>query len=192
MSKKLTEYVVKTGIVPVESYEIYQYGFQIGLEMLFSFVVCFGVARYLHMIPEFVVYTGIFMLLRTYAGGVHLNSFRACFTCSIIVQTVTLLISNKFKFTVINAWLIILASAIFIVKVAPVESINRELDSDEKIHCKKVTMRILFGIILFTGCCTVGGMSNTVSLIALTVLVILISQYVGIVKFKIEKSKNER
>lgn len=100
--------------------------------------------------------------------------------------------SNKFKFTVINAWLIILASAIFIVKVAPVESINRELDSDEKIHCKKVTMRILFGIILFTGCCTVGGMSNTVSLIALTVLVILISQYVGIVKFKIEKSKNER
>lgn len=30
------------------------------------------------------------------------------------------------------------------------------------------------------------------SLIALTVLVILISQYVGIVKFKIEKSKNER
>lgn len=35
-------------------------------------------------------------------------------------------------------------------------------------------------------------MSNTVSLIALTVLVILISQYVGIVKFKIEKSKNER
>lgn len=83
-------------------------------------------------------------------------------------------------------------SAIFIVKVAPVESINRELDSDEKIHCKKVTMRILFGIILFTGCCTVGGMSNTVSLIALTVLVILISQYVGIVKFKIEKSKNER
>ena len=178
MSKKLTEYVVKTGIVPVESYEIYQYGFQIGLEMLFSFVVCFGVATYLHMIPEFVVYTGIFMLLRTYAGGVHLNSFRACFTCSIIVQTVTLLI--------------ILASAIFIVKVAPVESINRELDSDEKIHCKKVTMRILFGIILFTGCCTVGGMSNTVSLIALTVLVILISQYVGIVKFKIEKSKNER
>ena len=137
LSKKLTEYVVKTGIVPVESYEIYQYGFQIGLEMLFSFVVCFGVATYLHMIPEFVVYTGIFMLLRTYAGGVHLNSFRACFTCSIIVQTVTLLISNKFKFTVINAWLIILASAIFIVKVAPVESINRELDSDEKIHCKK-------------------------------------------------------
>ena len=69
MSKKLTEYVVKTGIVPVESYEIYQYGFQIGLEMLFSFVVCFGVATYLHMIPEFVVYTGIFMLLRTYAAG---------------------------------------------------------------------------------------------------------------------------
>lgn len=70
---------MKTGIVPVESYEIYQYGFQIGLEMLFSFVVCFGVATYLHMIPEFVVYTGIFMLLRTYAGvPLPNNSYNSC------------------------------------------------------------------------------------------------------------------
>ena len=192
LSKKLVDYVINVGAVPEESYAVYQYGFQIGLEMILSFGVCFWMAIYLHMIPEFVVFTGIFMLLRTYAGGVHLNSFGACLTCSATVQTLIFLINNKFKFTTINAWVIILASAILIAKAAPEENINKELDSDEKIHCKKVTMRILFGIILFTGCCTVGGMSNTVSLIAFTVLVILISQYVGIVKFKIEKSKNER
>ena len=39
------------------------------------------------MIPEFVVFTGIFMLLRTYAGGVHLNSFGTCYVCSVAVQT---------------------------------------------------------------------------------------------------------
>lgn len=192
LSEKLTRYVIKTGAVSSESYAVYQYGFQIGLEMLCCFVVCLGIAIYLHLIPEFVVFTVIFMLLRTYAGGIHLNSFEACFICSVTIQTLILLINNEYKFTVTNAWIIILVSMILILKAAPVESINRELDSEEKAHCKKVTMKILVGIITFAGCCTVGGVKDTVSLIALTVLVVLISQYIGVIKFKIEKSKNER
>lgn len=50
-SEKLTGYIVKSGVVPEESYAIYQYGFQIGLEMLSCLLVCFGIAVYLHMIP---------------------------------------------------------------------------------------------------------------------------------------------
>ena len=73
-SEKLTGYIVKSGAVPEESYEIYQYGFQIGLEMLSCLLACFGIAVYLHMIPEFAVVTGIFMMLRSFVGGVHLNS----------------------------------------------------------------------------------------------------------------------
>ena len=73
-SEKLTGYIVKSGAVPEESYEIYQYGFQIGLEMLSCLLTCFGIAVYLHMIPEFAVVTGIFMMLRSFVGGVHLNS----------------------------------------------------------------------------------------------------------------------
>ena len=69
---------------------------------------------------------------------------------------------------------------------------SKELDSDEKIHCKKVTIKNMVGIIIFAGCCTVGNRNDTVSLIAMTILVVLISQYVGVIKFKIEKSKNER
>ena len=80
-SEKLTSYIVKSGAVPEESYEIYQYGFQIGLEMLSCLLACFGIAVYLHMIPEFAVVTGIFMMLRSFVGGVHLNSFDACFIC---------------------------------------------------------------------------------------------------------------
>lgn len=125
LSEKLTGYVIKTGAVSAESYAIYQYGFQIGLEMLCCFVVCLGIAIYLHLIPEFAVFTGIFMLLRTYAGGVHLNSFKACFVCSVAVQTLALFIDSKYKFAVTNAWIIILVSAILILKAAPVESINR-------------------------------------------------------------------
>lgn len=192
LSEKLTGYVIKTGAVSAESYAIYQYGFQIGLEMLCCFVVCLGIAIYMHMIPEFAVFTGIFMLLRTYAGGVHLNSFRACFICSVAVQTLALFINSKHKFTVVNAWIIIIICAILILIVAPAESINRELESNEKEYCKKVTLKILIGVFIFAGCCTIGGIDDMVSLVAMTVLVILISQYIGVAKYKIEKSKDER
>ncbi|MCI8748075.1 MAG: accessory gene regulator B family protein [Lachnospiraceae bacterium] len=192
LSEKLTGYVINTGTISAESYAVYQYGFQIGLEMLCCFVVCLGIAVYLHMVPEFAVFTVIFMLLRTYAGGVHLNSFQACFICSVVVQTLTLLINSKHKFAITNAWLIMLVGAILILKAAPVESISRELESDEKKHCKKVTMKILIGIFIFAGCCTIVGADDIVSLVALTVLIILFSQYAGVAKYKIEKSKEKR
>lgn len=70
------------------------------------------------------------------------------------------------------------------------ESINRELDNTEREHCKKVTMKILTGVIAFAICCIVGLMRDMLFLIALTTYTI--SQYVGILKYKIENSKNKR
>ena len=110
LSEKIAKYVIKTGVVSPELYVVYQYGFQIGLEMLCCFVTCLSIAIYMHMIPEFAIFTGIFMLLRTYAGGVHLNSFGSCFICSVTVQTIAMYFNSKYKFTVGTAWLLILVS----------------------------------------------------------------------------------
>ncbi len=107
LSEKITDYVIKTGAASEESYAIYQYGFQIGLEMVSCFLTCFCIAIWLHMIPEFGVFTIVFMLLRTYAGGLHLNRFGACFLCSVSVQTLILVINSKFTFPVIFSWILI-------------------------------------------------------------------------------------
>ena len=64
--------------------------------------------------------------------------------------------------------------------------------NSEKEHCKKVTMKVLIAVIAFAGCCTLAGISDMLSLVALTFFIILISQYVGILKYKIEKSKIKR
>lgn len=187
LSEKITDYIIKAGAISKESYAIYQYGFQIGLEMLSCFLICFGISIYLHMIPQFLVFTGVFMLLRTYAGGLHLNSYFGCFICSTIIQTTILLIDNQYTIILPIAWGIIISSAALILINAPVENINRVLDEDEKRHCKKLTSRILLGIIIFSCYCTVAGINKIVSLISLTVLVVLLSQYIGLMKYNIEK-----
>lgn len=187
LSEKLTRYIIRTGAASKESYEIYQYGFQIGLEILCCFMTCLIIAIYMHMIPEFIVFTVVFIMLRTYAGGVHLASFLACFICSAVVQTLTLFINSIYKFTVTKAWIIIIIASTLIFRLSPVDSINKELNNDEKVYCKKVTMKLLMGVLILSGGCTLGKFKDMVSLIALTILVILISQYIGIIKYKIEK-----
>lgn len=190
LSKKITDYIIKAGAISKELYAVYQYGFQIGLEMLVCLFVCMSIAIYLHMIPEFIVSTGVFMFLRTYAGGVHLNSFKACFICSVIVQIMILYINNKYPLELFGAWGIILIGFICIWKLSPVESINHELEREEKEHCRKVTCKIIGVILIATGFCTVLGMKKYISLIALTALTVFISQCVGKIKYKVEKRKN--
>lgn len=187
LSKKLTDYIVKVGVVSKDTYAIYQYGFQIGIEMLSCFLVCFGISVYLHMIPEFIVFTGNFMLLRTYAGGLHLNSFIKCFLCSLIVQVLVLLMSKQVIIILPVSWITILCVSILIFRVAPVDNVNKELDAEEKAYCKKMTMRILFGIIIFSIGCSFCNMDGMVTLTAITMVVVLISQYLGIIKYNIEQ-----
>ena len=187
ISKKITEYVIKSGVVSKELYAVYQYGFQIGLEMLVCFSVCLLIAIYFQIIPEFLLITGIFILLRTYAGGVHLDSFGACFICSVIVQTATLLIGIKFPMPIRCAWFIIGLNSILIYKFSPVESINRELDKVVKEHCRKITLKIIIGILIIAGCCTIGGVYKITSLIAMTMTIVLLSQCLGIIKFNLCK-----
>lgn len=187
LSEKITDYIIRAGAISEESYAIYQYGFQIGLEMLSCFLGCLGIAIYLHMILQFLVFTSIFMLLRSYAGGLHLNSYLGCFICSTAVQTILLLIDSYYTVVLPIAWGIILISSILVVNNAPVENINRELDMDEKRHCKNVTTKILVGILIFSIGCTIAGLNKIVSLISLTILIVLISQYIGMIKYSIEK-----
>ena len=126
-----------------------------------------------------------------YAGGLHLNSFTRCFICSVFVQTLVLLISKQCTILLPIAWVIIFCGSVLIWEIAPVENINRELDTDEKAHCKKVTVKVLSGIIVFALACTLCGMDNMVSLISVTILVVLISQCIGIEKYKIEKKRRK-
>lgn len=191
LSKKITDYIVKVGVVSKESYAIYQYGFQIAFEMLSCFLTSLIIAIYMHMIIEFVISTVIFIFLRTYAGGIHLNSFIGCFICSTVVQTMVLLLYSRYTVILPVSWIIILGSSFLILMATPVENINRELDEDEKQHCKKMTIKVLAGVVIFSGGCMFFNMNNVVSLAALTVLVVLIAQYLGILKYNIEKKRQE-
>ena len=69
LSEKLTQFVIDSGAISKESYAVYQYGFQIGLEMLTCLAVCSGIAVVLHMIPEFIALTVVFYVAAEFCWG---------------------------------------------------------------------------------------------------------------------------
>lgn len=191
--KKISEimalYIIRAGSVSPESFAVYQYGFQIGLEMLVTFTICCIIAILLQMVLEFIVFTGIFIFLRTYAGGVHLNKFISCLTCSVFVQTVVLVSSDYIRLSLPVSWSIIILCIVGILKVSPVECINRELSICEKRYFRTVTKKILIAIILFAAINTLLDVNKIVRLIALVLSVVMISQFLGVIKYKNEKRK---
>ncbi|MBO4292502.1 MAG: accessory gene regulator B family protein [Lachnospiraceae bacterium] len=176
----LTRYVIKFGGVSEEMYEVYQYGFQIGLEMSSCFLVCLAIAVYLHMFLEFIVFSAIFILLRSYAGGAHLKGFASCFMCSVAVQTGTLLLHSRIVLPMPVAAGSLLLCGFLIYVLAPVEHVNRRLDEDEKKLYKKKTLFILCGVLIFSAVCSMGGRNDLVSLAALSLFVVFVSQIAGV------------
>lgn len=189
ISEKLTHYIIRSGVVSPESYAVYQYGFQVGLEAIFSFTICCIIAALSHMILEFIVFTVIFMLLRTYAGGVHLKRFISCLFCSVCVQTSVLLLYHYFTLPVYVSFVFIILCSIVIVKKSPVESDNKELSYYERKLFKDKTKKVVVGIILFTVLCSFMRKDRIVFLVALVFLVVMISQYIGVKRNSINYDK---
>ena len=189
ISEKLTQYVIRSGAVPPESYSIYQYGFQVGLELFCSFMTCCVVAIILNMILEFVIFTAIFMMLRTYAGGVHLERFSSCLMCSVGVQTLILSINDLLKVSLFVSWTLILICSILVIKNAPVESENKKLSLSERKSLKRITKKVVFSVIFFTIICCLLGTDRIVFLIALVFIAVLISQYIGLIKYHTNQDK---
>ncbi len=72
---------------------------------------------------------------------------------------------------------------------APIENVNRMLDLDAKRYCRKNLSKILIGLVVFIGFLTLFGKDKYISLVAYTLLVVVSSAALGIVKFNIEKRK---
>lgn len=188
----LTNYVLKKDAISKKQYEIYKYGFQTGLEVLICMVVSFIIAMQLHMVLEYMFFSAVFILLRSYAGGLHLDGFLACFCCSCLVQTGILVLAKYFQFAKIAALSIIMSMIILIVLIGPVNNINRPLDEKEQNHFRKVLKYVLVGIVLITVVLSVIGLDYYLSLMAITIIVNMVSMLIGKWKYKKDMINKEK
>lgn len=125
LASKFTDYLIHKGVILQENRNIYQFGFQVGFEVVLNTVISILIAIICKMEVECIVFFLVFIPLRSYAGGLHLDSYFKCMVCLCLSLLFILLIV---KYININSVLMIctVAFSIIIIKVIkPVEHINR-------------------------------------------------------------------
>ena len=67
VSHVLTDYLVNKGKIEIDKSCIYQYGFQIGLEVSLNTLISILIAVFFHMEWETLIFFIVFTVLRSYA-----------------------------------------------------------------------------------------------------------------------------
>lgn len=152
MSNKITESLIRIGVVSPNDKEIYRYGFQQGLVLLLNLLSALAIAIVMGMVKETIVFLGAFIPLRSFAGGFHLNSQISCYIMSMIVISLILLMIRSVIMTINCYYLLSVISHIIIFIVSPVEDTNKRLDQLERQTYRRRTRIIqCIEIFVFTG-----------------------------------------
>ena len=149
LSKKLTEYILEKGIIEKYNYEIYQYGFQIFLELSLNILCSIIIAVILDMKIECIFFFLFFIPLRSYNGGLHMDRYLSCFLLSCTTLALTLLIVKHFTLDPIFSYLLYAISVFIIIITGPINYPNREVNSEENIRFKaKSNITLALGFII--------------------------------------------
>ena len=149
LSKKLTEYILEKGIIEKYNYEIYQYSFQIFLELSLNILCSIIIAVILDMKIECIFFFLFFIPLRSYNGGLHMDRYLSCFLLSCTTLALTLLIVKHFTLDPIFSYLLYAISVFIIIITGPINHPNREVNSEENIRFKaKSNITLALGFII--------------------------------------------
>lgn len=177
LSRKLTAYLICKNAISEDKRAIYQYGFQIGLEVSINTIISIFIAVICHMEIETLVFFLVFIPLRSYAGGLHLDKYISCLICSCMSLLFLLLIVKYIEIANMLSLGIIAISLILIKLISPVKDINRPVSQSELIiFDKKLNYCILMigAISIIFYCIKLNRMLFMISITTLFMVIILL------------------
>lgn len=136
LSKYLTNYVLKKGLINKNDYEVYFYGFQIFLELAINILCSIIIALLLDMKMECILFFLFFIPLRSFNGGLHMERYLSCLLLSCTTLIFILLTVKHFTVEPFYSYLLYAISVFVIIAIGPINHPNRAVNSDEDARFK--------------------------------------------------------
>ncbi len=145
LAGKTAEFFCRKGWIKEREIVIYRYLVQVWLEKALAVFTVVAVAGYLHMMLEVLLFFAIFIPIRNYAGGLHFETYLACYIGSVLTFTSVLVLTKYWsRFCPAGVSLCIGALCLWgIWLLAPVESPNRPLEEKERVLFAKRLKNVL-------------------------------------------------
>lgn len=177
--KGLADYIIRKGVAEESDREMYEYAFEIAAEMGLFAVACIVIALYLQMFWEGILFFVLFIPLRSYAGGLHMESYTSCFCMSCLAFSGVLLAARYIE---IPGWCLIIALLlleIVVYRLYPVENANRAVDEEENAFFKKKLRGFLFLDFAIAAICLILKNEKYLLVVTATFMLIVLTMIAG-------------
>lgn len=186
MAGMLADRFYEKSSFPTVSYEAFKYVMEFALEMaagiLASAVIAFG----FHMRWETAAFLLIFWVLRSYAGGIHLDKFSHCFIFSAFVIAGTMALVKYSDAPLWFSHLLFTGGATAFMLTEPESDRNRKVDEEEDAYFRKKLRQSFFAIAAAYLYSAFTQNRKYTFLIAITVSVVYVLMILG----KVKNAKN--
>lgn len=125
----------------------YYYGFQIIYGAINKGLLLILLGLSLGILPQLLIATLSFSMVRVWAGGLHFDSYTKCAYVSLLSFSVVGLLSKYIHLNITTITLIFLFALFIFLMYAPIEHPNRPIKENERMKFKIIAISIL--IILF-------------------------------------------
>ena len=140
------------GVITNEVFDIYVYGFELLLSFLFSTTIIVIAGCIMNKILETIAFLVVFILLRSFSGGYHADTYAKCSVITLSIYGMVVLFSTYIHVRMISYVALMMIGLIILFVKAPIENPNKELTEQEKKK-HKITSLMLFSFFCLAGIC---------------------------------------
>ncbi len=148
MASTLAEHIVRKliamSVVEESDRELYVYGFFLLITRCFFFLVTIAFGGLLGIPCESAIFYIVFMLLRSYAGGVHARTEMACTVWTTAAMGMAAVVIRMLEESNAKIPLCVLLLNICLLVFSPLDSKGKPLDAEEKQRYRKICVFLVF------------------------------------------------
>lgn len=188
---KVLDFITEQNVISnkEEVQDFYRYGIEISISSLLNIILVVAVGFIIHHVLESLIFLSIFILIRSFTGGYHADTYLRCnmLMCVTFILTVflNLITSNIITIPIVIGF--VCFNVITVLVLGPVENKNKPIEHFKKIKLKIIGLIVTL-IINYVGILFIRSYIGT--MIIFTSFLIAILMFAAIIKEKPAK-KNQ-
>lgn len=137
---KIVTFLTEQEVISSESdvQDFYRYGIEISISSLLNIVLVVIAGILIHHIIESIVFLSLFILIRSFTGGYHADTYFRCNLLMCITFILTALANSIFsnKFSLLIIIVLICVTELIVSILGPIENKNKPIDDSKRIKLK--------------------------------------------------------
>lgn len=175
MAIKLSNRLLQNEVITEDVIDVYVYGFELIISSLVNTLVIILAGSLLSKIVQTVSFLFVFILLRSFTGGYHANTYTKCSIVTFSTYATVLLLSHYINISKFAYMTLLILGAIILAIFAPIKNPNKQL-TELKIRIFKILSLFIFIMFITVGILLIDrnlSISNVIYFALMSVLFLL-------------------